>query len=233
MSIRSKSREKRRAEVLSDPNDRAHGTTTGYDYGCRCERCSEAKRKAKHERYQSTVEARRKRLEELIAARNEPKPEPEPPEPPKPSKPNPVRVAKHEAAVAAKAARVKKDVCTVSELDKAMMGKPSVKAEHCLVCGRTWPLEQHHVVFRSAGEWVRNGHEVAKPTVTLCGFGNNLKDANGRYLCHGLAHHRRLHFRWVEGDYFAEGHWEYLVTKHPTKYQNALSMPGWERLGGA
>lgn len=227
----SKSHDKRRAEVLSNPDDRAHGTKTGYDYGCRCDRCREALHKVRAAQYQRMKAARERRLQEIIAARESRERAVE--EPPEPPKPNPVRVAKHEAAVAAKAAKAKKDICTVSELDKPMMGKPSVKAEHCLVCGRTWPLEQHHVVFRSAGEWVRNGREVQKPTVTLCGFGNNLKDANGRYLCHGLAHHRRLHFRWVEGDYFAEGHWEYLITKHPTKYQTALSMPGWKRLGGA
>lgn len=228
MNKKQKSYEKCKAEVLGNPDDSRHGKPSGYYYGCRCERCCEVYKEYNKERNRRARE--KKRSLKKIAALPKPVILPEEPEPPKP---NPVRVAKHEAAVAAKAAKAKKDICTVSELDKAMMGKPSVKAEHCLVCGRTWPLEQHHVVFRSAGEWVRNGHEVAKPTVTLCGFGNNLKDANGRYLCHGLAHHRRLHFRWVEGDYFAEGHWEYLVTKHPTKYQNALMMPGWERMGGA
>ena len=39
-------RRKSKAEHLSDlkanPNDRRHGTSTGYSYGCRCEACHEA-----------------------------------------------------------------------------------------------------------------------------------------------------------------------------------------------
>lgn len=124
---------------------------------------------------------------------------------------------------------------TLPEIYRPLMGAPSIKLNHCAVCGRTYPLEQHHIVKRSAGKLFRAGVEVPKPTITLCGFGNNLKDANG-YLCHGLAHHGRLHFRWVAQETkFAEsfygcGHWEYLLTDEPTKYQDALNMGGWKRL---
>lgn len=32
------------ARTKADPDDPHHGTATGYNYGCRCERCREAKR---------------------------------------------------------------------------------------------------------------------------------------------------------------------------------------------
>lgn len=37
---------RRLAKMRDDPGDPLHGTTTGYDYGCRCERCASAKRRA-------------------------------------------------------------------------------------------------------------------------------------------------------------------------------------------
>jgi hypothetical protein len=115
-----------------------------------------------------------------------------------------------------------------------MMGKPSVKTCRCAVCGATWPLNQHHVVRRGAGKMYRNGVELKKPTITLCGSGNT----SG---CHGLAHQNRLHFRWVEsrqpsGEYgmptIEAGHWEYILLDEPTKYSKALEMEGWRRLDG-
>lgn len=121
-----------------------------------------------------------------------------------------------------------------------LMRSPSVTLTHCAVCGRPAPLEQHHMVFRSAGSLRKAGHELPKPTITLCGFGNNLRDADGRYYCHGLAHHRMLHFRWVparpdflEGHgaiHMGGGHLEYLRTDGPTKYAEALERRGWKKV---
>ena len=60
--------------------------------------------------------------------------------------------------------------------------------------------------------------------------------------CHGKVHHRLLHFRWVKAaPYGSEqermanpakigGHWEYLETEEPTKYQEALALDGWRPL---
>lgn len=119
------------------------------------------------------------------------------------------------------------NVDTLPSFLLGLMGRPSLILPFCAVCGRVHPLEQHHVVLRSAGKaYDELGNELAKPTVTLCGFGNNLRDADGRYYCHGLAHARRLHFRWVEEGW---GHWEYLVTDEPTDYLTALEMDGWRR----
>lgn len=104
---------------------------------------------------------------------------------------------------------------------RPMMGKPAIKRECCAVCGRSFPIEQHHIVRRGAGKlYDETGKEVEKPTITLCGFGNNLKDADNREYCHGLAHHNRLHFRWNNG-------WQYLLTDEPVKYEKALEMEGW------
>lgn len=124
-------------------------------------------------------------------------------------------------------------VNTVSELLQPLMGKPSVKADHCCVCGATHPLNNHHIVRRSAGKMYIGGVELKKPTVTLCGIGN----ASG---CHGLAHENRLHFRWVETRQAAieqglptilAGHWEYKIFSEPIKYEKAIeTKTGWRRL---
>ena len=131
-------------------------------------------------------------------------------------------------------------VDTVNALLRPMMGKPSIFADRCAVCGRVSPLNQHHIVRRSAGKaFDKSGHELKAPTITLCGFGNNLSDADGVELCHGRAHHGKLHFRWartVNGntgamqDPFIGGHWECLETDEPTDYQTALSMEGWRSI---
>lgn len=115
---------------------------------------------------------------------------------------------------------------------RPLMGKPSVTMGRCAVCGRARPLEQHHIVRRGAGKlFDGTGREIEKPTVTLCGFGNNLRDADGREFCHGLAHANRLHFRWVEADPIAcGGHWEVIVLDEPASYLKALGLEGWRRL---
>lgn len=91
-------------------------------------------------------------------------------------------------------------VDTLPEYLRPLMEGVTVRTPYCAVCGRVQPLNQHHVVRRGAGKMHRGGREVEKPTVTLCGFGNNLHDADGREYCHGLAHANRLHFRWVKSE---------------------------------
>lgn len=134
-------------------------------------------------------------------------------------------------------------VDTLPEYLRPLMDGASVSLPRCAVCGRPGPLEQHHVVRRGAGRLYRAGVEVPKPTITLCGFGNNLAGPDGRPWCHGLAHANRLHFRWVRGptkagnfgtcarvDSSVGGHWEYLVADEPCGYLEALRMDGWRPL---
>lgn len=116
------------------------------------------------------------------------------------------------------------DVCppmtktTLNRIWWPLLMGPSVVTDHCVVCGKTWPLNQHHPVRRSAGNlfgW--DGKAVEKPTLTLCGSGN----ASG---CHGLAHSMRLHFR------FEDGEWRYLMTQEPESDSEAFRMEGWTRI---
>ena len=124
------------------------------------------------------------------------------------------------------------DVTTLDHILIPLMDSPSIKRPCCAICGRRSPLEQHHIVRRSAGKLFRKGVEVKKPTITLCGFGNNLG------YCHGLAHANRLHFRWVEEEINPKlefrtetgGHLEYLITEEPISYINALDMEGWRQV---
>ena len=120
------------------------------------------------------------------------------------------------------------DVTTLDELYWPLMDARSVRLDHCAVCGRTWPLNQHHIVWRSWGQLYRDGKRVEKPTVTLCGDGNNLHglDSNGDRVtwCHGKAHHRMLHFR---ND---RGRLEYAEFDAPTRYVDALESVEWRPL---
>lgn len=108
-------------------------------------------------------------------------------------------------------------VTTLPQIYRPLMEAPTIRASRCVICGRSWPLNQHHVVWRSWGEMYLDGKRLDKPTVTLCGHGN----VDG---CHGLAHHRRLHFRVLDGRF------EYLVTDKPTRYDAALQMGGWREV---
>ena len=134
-------------------------------------------------------------------------------------------------------------VTTLPAILVPLMDAPSIRLERCAVCGRYHPLNQHHMVRRGAGKLYRAGIEVKKPTITLCGFGNNLRDADGRYYCHGLAHANTLHFRWVPeetvpgiyGNYGRlaggiGGDLEYLLLDEPASYADALGMDGWRPL---
>lgn len=130
-------------------------------------------------------------------------------------------------------------VSTLPEILVPLMDGTSVEGPRCAVCGRPAPLNRHHVVRRSAGRLYRDGVEVPKPTIVLCGLGNNLSDADGRPFCHGLAHASRLHFRWARpAERFnrptpqGAGHWEYIVLPEPTSYARALEMGGWRPLRG-
>lgn len=92
-------------------------------------------------------------------------------------------------------------------------------AGRCVVCGRAYPLNKHHIVRRGAGELYEDGRKLPKAVVTLCGSGNT----GG---CHGLAHANRLHFR---ND---RGRLEHVVLDEPTPYVEALEMDGWEETCG-
>lgn len=104
----------------------------------------------------------------------------------------------------------------------------TIKADHCVVCGAHWPLNQHHIIFRSQGHLYLNGEEQKSPTITLCGFGNALSGNGKKPYCHGLAHHHLLHFRVASRD--GKYQYEVLRTSEPTPYTEALKMGGWAPL---
>ena len=130
---------------------------------------------------------------------------------------------------------------TLARMFWPLMFAPSVDTPgRCAVCGRACKPERHHIVFRSQGRLFDiRGREIGKPTITLCGFGNNLFDADGRPYCHGMAHHRMLHFRLVEtyaskvrcGPRYYGSHLEYLFTEQPADYLSALAIDGWKAVG--
>lgn len=212
---------KYRAELAANPGDRRHGTETGYAYGCRCDECLEAGREAwrlrrRREAAARRAKAEREREEQREAAAN-------------------AREKPRGAARGPK--RQTKDVCTVPEYLKPLMGRPSLdRADgRCVWCGAP-ATDRHHIVKRSQGRWVRDGVEVRKPTVRLCGSGN----ASG---CHGKAHAGLLHFRWKQAEYDKlrqlmetspglPGHWEGLETKEPCDTLTAWGKTrGWRKLG--
>lgn len=201
------------AEMKANPDDRRHGTYTGYVYGCRCEGC----RKAGQDAYDRRMERKLEKLREKREAEKE-------------------RKAKKARKKSLERNKPKKDVCTVSDLYKPLMGKPSIGNAYgiCCWCGAPNATNKHHIVPRSAGKMVVGGHELSKPTVLLCGNGN----VSG---CHGKAHARKLHFRWHEPERGDSENWEkhpygcgYLEgieLDEPTKYQDALEIEkGWRKV---
>lgn len=113
------------------------------------------------------------------------------------------------------------------------MRGPSLTPGWCAVCGLPHP-EAHHIVPRSLGG--KDG-----PVVHLCGRGNNLRDALGNELHHGLAENHRM-WLWyndgTDGDIApacppgSEGAWCYVTTTHPIGCFEALKLPGWRPLWG-
>jgi hypothetical protein len=96
---------------------------------------------------------------------------------------------------------------------------------HCVGCDADparRSCEEHH---RRPGDTSDN-RPSAK--VLVCGFGNNLRDADGRWWCHGRAHQRREAFGDPRG---------LIVSRHGTAgttllrpvfyYQPSLARVGW------
>lgn len=96
----------------------------------------------------------------------------------------------------------------MNELQKALYNAPSINLPYCPFCG--FPAtNKHHVVPRSQGG-------TYGATITVCGHGNMTG-------CHAKFHNHTLHVRY-------QGHWEYLETSEPMKYQDALALDGWKEL---
>jgi len=108
------------------------------------------------------------------------------------------------------------DKSTLAHHYRSMAGKPDCISDHCVVCGATYPLNNHHVIWRSWGNLYNDGRKLRKPVLTLCGSGNT----GG---CHKKAHDRHLHFRWnYEYEQF-----EFIETDE-TDYLMAQQMDGWK-----
>lgn len=209
-----------RNAFVKNLDDPRHGTNAGYHIGgCTCPKCKEYR-----DEYNRKYRERRAKAKAEKAAEKARKAEPK-------VRVNPL------------------DICTIDECFKPMMGKPSVHAPYCVVCGSTENLEQHHPVKRSEGKWVRDGREVRKPTLTLCRKCHSKVHSHGGYLW----------FRWKDakvGDWVSgsssitgAGWFEYLelsfpqanewMERHPLPngklpskigYMNALDMKGWRRI---
>jgi len=115
-------------------------------------------------------------------------------------------------------------VTTLDEMYLPLIDAPTLKLPYCAVCGRSWPLNFHHLVWRGWGQVVRNGKVLDSPMISLCGNGSHLGASGSAEYCHGKAHHRMLHFR---ND---RGRLEFIELEMPTNYLDALEMEGWEPL---
>lgn len=102
----------------------------------------------------------------------------------------------------------------------------------CSICGKPHP-ERHHVVPRSLGG-------SSGPVVHLCGFGGNLRDADGRLNHHGAVEQHLLWFWWHDGTdrdlspqvppLAIEGTWLYRLSGEPCSIDSALRSGGWRIL---
>lgn len=86
----------------------------------------------------------------------------------------------------------------------------------CFRCGRPItggvPSEAHHRLTR------RFGPDTPDNLITLCGFGNNLSDADGRTYCHGWVHQNGREARqqgWV-------------ISRHDTRPPSQVPVKHWE-----
>ena len=107
-------------------------------------------------------------------------------------------------------------------LDKRkLLGAPDLALDCCAVCGRKWPLNNHHVIFRSAGNvFDEDGKALRKPVVTLCGSGN----ASG---CHKKAHDHSIEFDYDE----ARCMWKWR-RKGATAWHVCHGQELWKTYGG-
>ena len=214
--------ETRRA-FLANLDDPRHGTRAGYSIAQGDFRCHCPKCEAFRAEYNKKGRERKARLKAERDARRR--------KPTVASTPNPL------------------DVCTVDEVFKPMMGKPSIYADYCVVCGSTEILEQHHPVKPSEGKWIRDGREVRKPTLTLCRKCHSKVHSHGGYLWFRWKDAKIG--EWASGNTYAAGGgcFEFLELsyeearkwkeKHPLPngslpskigYMNALEMKGWRRI---
>lgn len=117
----------------------------------------------------------------------------------------------------------------MSRYNRHNMAGPSHKPGWCAICGRPHP-EGHHVVPRSLGG-------ADGPVIHLCGFGNNLRDADGRLLHHGAVESHRLWFWFNDGrdsdiapalPRHSRGRWCYLLADEPIGEMDALTRNGWK-----
>ena len=102
----------------------------------------------------------------------------------------------------------------IDDTNRHLLDKPSLGRDRCVVCGRR-ANNHHHVIQKGMG-----GTVYAKriPTLLLCGMGG----ASG---CHGLAHSKRLHFDYRDGQWW----YCYLMRDEPHSRDYALKKGKWRR----